>query len=344
MILDVFNFELIIFFTLSTIVYFYIYLNRIKIGNKLKTNDIPDHKRKIHKEITPRTGAYSLAIILLLILIYNLIEGFLDKDFNLIIVVSLFAFIIGLVDDAKELNALKKIILLTIISFIAIFLSENLTITKIYLKTFDTFFYFNQFSIFFTLLCILLLTNAMNLVDGINGIAISLFFIFFLYTSKIYQIKDVTFISFFIIFNLIIIFYHNYHGKHFLGDAGTLMLSTLLSLIIIKSNNHIIENPSYKYSAEHIFIIFIIPGLDMLRLFVKRSLLKKNPFSADKNHLHHYLINRFGLKSSLILYILIVNIPILLSYFNIFEQSHIILFTIATFFVAIKYLKTTSNN
>ena len=36
----------------------------------------------------------------------------------------------------------------------------------------------------------------------------------------------------------------------------------------------------------------MLPGIDMLRLFLER-ILKKNPFKGDRNHLHHlfYLKN-----------------------------------------------------
>ena len=42
----------------------------------------------------------------------------------------------------------------------------------------------------------------------------------------------------------------------------------------------------------------MIPGLDMFRLFLERIFNKKNPFSPDNKHLHHYLIKNFDLKKT----------------------------------------------
>ena len=37
-----------------------------------------------------------------------------------------------------------------------------------------------------------------------------------------------------------------------------------------------------------------LPGIDMIRLFFIRIKNKKNPFSPDRNHLHHKLLKKFG--------------------------------------------------
>ena len=39
-----------------------------------------------------------------------------------------------------------------------------------------------------------------------------------------------------------------------------------------------------------------LPGIDMIRLFFIRIKNKKNPFSPDRNHLHHKLLKKFGYK------------------------------------------------
>ena len=45
---------------------------------------------------------------------------------------------------------------------------------------------------------------------------------------------------------------------------------------------------------EEIFIIMMVPGLDMFRLFIQR-LLNKNPF-GDRNHIHHLLLKSMAIK------------------------------------------------
>ena len=53
-------------------------------------------------------------------------------------------------------------------------------------------------------------------------------------------------------------------NKSFLGDSGTLLISFILSFIFIKLfNNQIILN------SDEILIYMLIPGIDMIRLFLK---------------------------------------------------------------------------
>ncbi len=55
-------------------------------------------------------------------------------------------------------------------------------------------------------------------------------------------------------------------------------------------------------SVDEIFLLLMIPGLDMLRLFIERLLQKKNPLKPDRNHFHHLLLNRFQRYNVLIIY------------------------------------------
>ena len=61
----------------------------------------------------------------------------------------------------------------------------------------------------------------------------------------------------------------------------------------------------------------MLPGIDLIRLFFKRIVNKKNPLRPDRNHLHHLLIKKFtNIKSLLIMQFLII-IPLLISYYNV---------------------------
>ena len=94
--------------------------------------------------------------------------------------------------------------------------------------------------------------------------------------------------------------------------------------------NSIIE----KISVEEIFLVLMIPGIDMLRLFVIRIINKKNPFKADQNHLHHYLIKNFELNKSLIIYCLLLILPII-SYKVTYIPSYLIIIISAILYLII---------
>ena len=88
------------------------------------------------------------------------------------------------------------------------------------------------------------------------------------------------------------------------------MLSAFVALITIYLYNQNINNPNKNHSCETIVILFILPILDMVRLFFERIFNRKSPAFADKNHLHHYLTNQFSEKTALIIYLISINIPI----------------------------------
>ena len=113
-----------------------------------------------------------------------------------------------------------------------------------------------------------------------------------------------------------------------MGDYGVTVAALVVGLMSIVSYN-IQENIINKIFVEEIFLLFFVSGLDMFRLFLERILKKKDPFSADKNHLHHILIKKFNLRLSLIFYLLISFTPILL--YKIFSVNTLILILVYTF-------------
>jgi len=94
-----------------------------------------------------------------------------------------------------------------------------------------------------------------------------------------------------------------------MGDAGTYLLSFTFGYYFIKFyNSHLIT------SVDEVFILMLLPGVDMLRLFITRILAKKHPFSADRNHLHHLLLTKYGYLKT----ILILNLFLLMCLTSIF--------------------------
>ncbi len=334
-----------LFILFSVTLYFSIYYNRQKIGKLLYVMDIPNEKRKIHKTPTPKTASYSTALLLLSFIItdyfFNL---FLDNDFNVVLIGSLAVFCVGYFDDRYKLSAIVKIVLISLIGFIICILSKKLIIQRFYLSHLDFFFLLENFSIIFTVLCILCLINALNLADGINGLAVGIIFFWIFYLNQIYK-NNVDNIIFIIIFiNLILIFIHNYKGYHFLGDAGSLMFSSFVAFLTIYLHSINDGQPNQQTSAESLTIIFLIPILDMLRLFFERLINKKNPYLGDNNHLHHYLVKKFRIKLALIIYFLLINVPIIISLYTSISKLLIILIMILIYFIFIINYKMNFKN
>ena len=84
----------------------------------------------------------------------------------------------------------------------------------------------------------------------------------------------------------------------------------------------------------------MLPGLDMLRVFLIRIFNKKNPFSPDRNHVHHLLIAQgFNAHKALIVILVLILFPILLNYFTKIDSINIILFYVFFYSLFIFCLK-----
>ena len=282
--------------------YFFKYLS-----NLINVYDFPDNKRKLHK-FQPFIGG---TIIMLNFLILILFNNFFN--YNHIFIFSLLFFLIGFIDDKFNLLPLNKFFLNIFVLLFFFGFNETLLIDELnFLKIDFEFNYF--FSYFFSILCILLFVNSVNLFDGINlqsliYCGVTLLFIYFKNSTFIYIIP--------ILFVLILLMYFNYNNKLFLGDSGIYLLSSFIAFNVLN-----LYSLNKQIVPEEIFIIMMVPGLDMFRLFIQRLLNKKNPFYGDRNHIHHLLLKKYGYKVTILILLLLVTIPVLSTL--LFKYAYII--------------------
>jgi UDP-N-acetylmuramyl pentapeptide phosphotransferase/UDP-N-acetylglucosamine-1-phosphate transferase len=128
--------------------------------------------------------------------------------------------------------------------------------------------------------------------------------------------------------SLIAFFYFNVFGKRlkiFLGDAGSLMIGLTISVLVIRFLNYQTISLEYNiHSAPAIaFGILIIPLFDTLRVFTLRLIQRRSPFSADRQHIHHILIdlNLTHFKATVLL--LMTNLIIIIISFELQELSNV---------------------
>ena len=227
-----------------------------------------------------------------------------------------------MIDDIKDLSSNLRLVLSFIFLIIFFNFDKDILINniKILNKDLNLIFHFHFIVIvLLTTLCVLLLQNAINMMDGINTVCA----LFIIFSLVLFCIKNsFTPLDWLMIINLFIFTAFNYKNKIFLGNSGAYFLSSFLAFKILYQNYS-----SYTYTAEEIFIILMIPGLDMFRLFIFRILKKQNPFKADNDHLHHLILKYFNGKYnlSIVLTLIIVCIPGSFDYFfNV--QSYYLIF------------------
>ena len=179
---------------------------------------------------------------------------------------------------------------------------------------------FSYLSYAFTIICFLAFINSVNMFDGINlQSSFYISFISLVFISKNYLNE------FFIVILISIFFFSllNYKNKCFLGNNGTYFLSFIISCIFIYSYN----NDKILY-PEEIFLIMFLPGLELIRLTISRSLKKKHPFKADKNHIHHLLLVKYNFNKTILISCSMASTPYLTS---IFFQDYLIY--VSTFYI-----------
>ena len=316
-------------FLLLLFVHFILEKNKKKIYGRYFL-DVPDSSRKIHLEPTYLLGGHYIFFSYIIYLIISS-DYILSQKIILFFVFTLI-FFIGVLDDLKDLKPVLKLSIILIIYLAVAFFDNNYLLKVIYFETFDKHLNFGKYSYFISSLCILLLINAFNLIDGINGLAMMIFIIFLVFL-KLYISID---LNFFLLIFYIFVFFNIYRGRYFLGNSGSLFIGTVIGLYTIKAYNLSLFE---KNSAEDIFILFLVPGLDMLRLFIQRIINKENPFKADKSHLHHLLIRKYSLEKVLFFYFLVIVISSYLAFTNYLPEMIIILAISVIYFLAIFLLR-----
>ena len=323
----------IFFLTISIFTFIFCFFKFDLISKYLNIFDLPDNKRKIHKKPVPKIGG----IFFFLVFAISICQIFYFEDYKDVdnlnkILIPCFFFIVGIMDDKYDLSPNLRLIILTLglILIIKIF-----SLPQIELLSIENYGIVNvkSFSLFFTVLCYLLFLNAFNMFDGINGLAISLFTRYVLLFLLLFNFQHLILINFLIC--CLIFLYFNIKEKIFLGNSGSYLLSGIISSSLISQNTDL-EN---SFFAEEIFLILLIPGIDMLRLFIQRISKKKHPFNADKNHLHHILINNFNIYNVLGIILGLILLPIIARFYLETNTILLIFFSLAIyFFLILKYL------
>jgi len=307
-----------------------ILFNLKKFSKFINIYDKPNKKLKKHKSNVPLVGGI---IVIINIIIYSFLSLFFETPFKDIVVLNkeyisgfflaTSFFLLGLYDDKFKLNPDKKFFLSIVFCIFALTLNKNLLIQNVNLSFLGRTIIFNEFSFFFTIFCIIILINSLNFYDGINGQSLIFFIIIFGYLSIQSPLQLFYLI---LIFICIFILSLNMQNKIFLGDSGVYLLGSILAILLIYEYN-IFKTIRF---ADEIFLLLILPGLDLLRLTIMRIIKGKNAFYGDRNHIHHLLIKRNSLIKTNLILAVITSLPIIL-----FKVLVLNFFLVFIFFVII---------
>ncbi|MDB5190867.1 MAG: undecaprenyl-phosphate N-acetylglucosaminyl 1-phosphate transferase [Segetibacter sp.] len=267
----------------------------ITVANEKKLYDVPDDKRKLHLKPIPSLGGFGMFIgfILALLLTINFTAA---PQFQYYIASFMIIFFIGIKDDILALSVGKKFLGQIAVACILIF-QGNLLIADMQgflgIHAIDSIA-----SYFLTLFAIVVIINSFNLIDGVDGLAGSVgiitstvFATFFFINGNIpYAVLGFGFAG-----SLLGFLIYNFHpAKIFMGDTGSLLIGLVNSILVIKfiETGSTVTNYPITAAPAVGFAIILLPLMDTLRVFAFRIANKRSPFSPDRNHIHHLLLDR----------------------------------------------------
>ena len=267
----------------------------MQVAEKKKLYDIPD-ERKLHTRLVASLGGVGIFAGFILASLLS-IQGQLNFEFQYFFAAAIVIFFLGLKDDLMILSATKKFIGQIIAASILIHLGG------IRLDSMYGLFGFEQlpegFGLALSYLTIIVVMNSSNLIDGVDGLASSLGILSMLVFGSYFFAVDMqayALLSFSMAGSLIAFLIFNHHpAKIFMGDSGSLMIGLINSILVIKFIN-VAHDPSVivpvTSSVAIGFAILIVPLLDTLRVFSIRIINGRSPFTPDRNHVHHLLLDR----------------------------------------------------
>lgn len=276
----------------------------IRVAEMKHLFDVPDD-RKVHLNPIPSLGGIGIFSGFILSFLVAAPAGMIETQY--FAAAFLVIFFLGLKDDIVVLTALKKFLGQLLAAFIIVYKGGVMI---------DGMFGFMGMekmpfllSLIFTYFTIIVITNSFNLIDGVDGLAgslglftsISFGIYFFLAQQPLYAVMSFSLagsIAAFLIFNIS-------PAKIFMGDTGSLLLGLVNSILVIK----FIQVAAAPTAVIHLptapaigFAILFVPLFDTLRIFAYRILTRRSPFSPDRNHIHHLLLER-GLSHNMVTFL-----------------------------------------
>lgn len=280
------------------------------LGKALRLLDFPDivGGRKLHADITPLVGglgvigAALLAIAALVVLQAPPASAATLLWFS----ITVFGmFVVGAADDRFGLTAPFRLAFGTALLLLAIAQVPDFQLNfLLFAGQGQLVLMPGLIGVGFTLLCLVGLLNAVNMADGKNGLVIGQALIW----AGVLMVRlpvEMLPLMVAIAAALAVLLHYNMRGRLFMGDGGSYGLSAMFGLLAIYAWNRGFAD----MHADDLALIFAVPVYDTLRLIVHRIAVGKTPFTAGRDHLHHYLYARWGWPRPLPWVLALVAIP-----------------------------------
>jgi UDP-GlcNAc:undecaprenyl-phosphate/decaprenyl-phosphate GlcNAc-1-phosphate transferase len=267
----------------------------ITVAESKKLFDLPD-ARKIHKKPIPALGGLGTFAGFMMAMLVTIPFHDSFMSFQYVVAACLVMFFVGVKDDVLMITPIKKFLGQLLAACILVYkggfvLTDMHGILGIYQLP-------QSVSFGLTIFTIIVVTNAFNLIDGVDGLAGSLGSVVMLGLGVYFAVnKDIEYacLAFAMLGALLAFLIFNFQpARIFMGDTGSLLLGLVASVLII----HFIQKAPtatiipFQSAPAVGFAILFVPLFDTLRVFSIRIVNRRSPFSPDRNHIHHILLDK----------------------------------------------------
>lgn len=242
-------------------------------------------KRKVHETNMPRLGGLAIYMVFTVVLVVSFpISEFLK---GLLLGSTIIAFL-GAADDCRGIAPKFKLLGQITAALVVVYFG---TTVQFVTSPFDGIILLGILAVPVTLLWIVGITNAVNLIDGLDGLAAGISAIaavtigIIAFLEGQYEVAVISFVLAGAIMGFLK--YNFYPARVFMGDTGSMFLGFVLAILAV-------QGLTKSATVISLFIPVVIFGIPILDTFfaVARRFVNGNPiFQADKEHVHHRLLD-----------------------------------------------------
>ena len=252
------------------------------------TENLAYQERKIHRAPTPRLGGIAIAIGFIVAALCASLLIF-DEIPKIVLVTSVGGLIIcavGVLDDIFNLPAWLKLLAQIAVATLTAFWGGAIEYTTIFGTQ-----HLGDFAIPLTVLWMVLVINSVNLLDGLDGLACGVSFLsaVVLLVISILMGEPVCAVIAAALCGSALGFlpYNANPAAVFMGDCGSMLFGYVLACLSVFG----FFKGATLMSAVAPALVFALPLIDSIVVFFKRVSQSKNPFKADRCHLHYKLLD-----------------------------------------------------
>lgn len=275
----------------------------------------PVRARDVHTQPTPRLGGVAMLAGITVAFVVASRMRFLEGIFAGttgpwgVLAAAAVVCALGVADDVWDLDALTKLAGQVLAAGLMAWQGVQLVTLPIGGLVVGS----SRLSLVVTVLVVVVAINAVNFIDGLDGLAAGVVGIgaaaFFVYTyilSRNTSPGDYSNLASLVVVVLLGVcagfLPHNVNpARIFMGDSGAMLLGLMLAASAVAVTTQV--DPASVYKADKVdlvpafvpvllpFAVMVLPLLDLVWAVLRRTARGESPFSADRGHLHHRMLD-----------------------------------------------------